>query len=64
MAIGRLRNGTLAPAHDLRYAGKPAAGGCPLKIALIGSRGIPARYSGFETFCEQLVITGDAPVRG
>ncbi|HEX7480700.1 MAG TPA: DUF1972 domain-containing protein [Polyangiales bacterium] len=35
-----------------------------MKIALIGSRGIPARYSGFETFCEQLVITGDAPVRG
>lgn len=25
-----------------------------MKIALIGSRGIPARYSGFETFYEQL----------
>ena len=25
-----------------------------MKIALLGSRGIPARYSGFETFYEQL----------
>lgn len=28
----------------------------PMKIALIGSRGIPARYSGFETFYEQLAV--------
>lgn len=27
-----------------------------LKIAFLGSRGIPARYSGFETFYEQLAI--------
>jgi hypothetical protein len=27
-----------------------------MKIAFIGSRGIPARYSGFETFYEQLSI--------
>lgn len=27
-----------------------------MKIALIGSRGIPARYSGFETFYEQLAV--------
>lgn len=27
-----------------------------IKIALLGSRGIPARYSGFETFYEQLAI--------
>jgi glycosyltransferase involved in cell wall biosynthesis len=27
-----------------------------VKIALIGSRGIPARYSGFETFYEQLAV--------
>jgi glycosyltransferase involved in cell wall biosynthesis len=27
-----------------------------MKIALLGSRGIPARYSGFETFYEQLAI--------
>jgi len=27
-----------------------------MKIALIGSRGIPARYSGFETFYEQLGV--------
>jgi glycosyltransferase involved in cell wall biosynthesis len=27
-----------------------------LRIALIGSRGIPATYSGFETFYEQLAI--------
>lgn len=28
----------------------------PMKIAFIGSRGIPARYSGFETFYEQLGV--------
>lgn len=28
----------------------------PLRIALIGSRGIPASYSGFETFYEQLGV--------
>jgi glycosyltransferase involved in cell wall biosynthesis len=27
-----------------------------MKIALVGSRGIPARYSGFETFYEQLGV--------
>jgi len=27
-----------------------------MKIAFIGSRGIPARYSGFETFYEQLAV--------
>jgi glycosyltransferase involved in cell wall biosynthesis len=27
-----------------------------MKIALIGSRGIPARYSGFETFYEELAV--------
>lgn len=27
-----------------------------MKVALIGSRGIPARYSGFETFYEQLAV--------
>lgn len=28
----------------------------PLRIALMGSRGIPATYSGFETFYEQLAV--------
>jgi predicted alpha/beta hydrolase len=27
-----------------------------MKIALIGSRGIPARYSGFEQFYEQFAV--------
>ena len=27
-----------------------------VKIAFLGSRGIPARYSGFETFYEQLSV--------
>ena len=26
----------------------------PLRIALMGTRGIPARYGGFETFAEEL----------
>jgi len=30
--------------------------GKPLRIAFLGSRGIPARYSGFETFYEQLAV--------
>jgi glycosyltransferase involved in cell wall biosynthesis len=30
--------------------------GPPLRIALLGSRGIPANYSGFETFYEQLAV--------
>ena len=30
--------------------------GPPLRIALLGSRGIPATYSGFETFYEQLAV--------
>ena len=30
--------------------------GPQMKIALLGSRGIPARYSGFETFYEQLAV--------
>lgn len=33
-----------------------AAGQRPLRIALMGSRGIPATYSGFETFYEQLAV--------
>lgn len=28
----------------------------PLKIAIVGTRGIPARYGGFETFAEQLSV--------
>lgn len=32
------------------------AGQGPLRVALMGSRGIPATYSGFETFYEQLAV--------
>jgi len=28
----------------------------PLKVAILGSRGIPAKYGGFETFAEQIAI--------
>lgn len=34
---------------------EPGRGG-PLRIAILGSRGIPARYGGFETFAEQLSL--------
>ena len=34
-------------------AGAPKARG-PLRIALLGSRGVPARYGGYETFMEEL----------
>ena len=34
----------------------PVAGPRRLRIALMGSRGIPATYSGFETFYEQLAV--------
>lgn len=30
------------------------AAGSPLRIAIVGTRGIPARYGGFETFAEEL----------
>ena len=49
-------------------AGAPA--GCPglnrdLRIAIVGTRGIPARYGGFETFAEELShTTGRARPRG
>ena len=26
----------------------------PLRIAILGTRGVPANYGGFETFAEQL----------
>lgn len=32
----------------------PASKKSPLRIALMGTRGIPARYGGFETFAEEL----------
>ena len=30
------------------------AGSSPLRLAVVGSRGVPARYGGFETFAEEL----------
>ncbi|WP_233589855.1 DUF1972 domain-containing protein [Acidovorax sp. FJL06] len=43
--------GSLAPASEAPGAdGPPAA----LRIAILGARGIPASYGGFETFAEQL----------
>ena len=32
----------------------PGAGQAPLRVAILGTRGIPASYGGFETFAEQL----------
>jgi glycosyltransferase involved in cell wall biosynthesis len=31
-----------------------AGDSCPVRLAILGSRGIPARYGGYETFAEQL----------
>ena len=28
----------------------------PLRVAILGTRGIPARYGGFETFAERLSV--------
>lgn len=36
------------------YTMSPATQKRPLRIALMGTRGIPARYGGFETFAEEL----------
>lgn len=33
-----------------------AEGGSPLRIALLGARGIPSTYGGFETFSEELAV--------
>jgi lipopolysaccharide/colanic/teichoic acid biosynthesis glycosyltransferase/glycosyltransferase involved in cell wall biosynthesis len=37
---------------------EPPAGNCdtPMRLAILGTRGIPARYGGFETFAEQLAL--------
>lgn len=40
--------------HALR--GDERGGGKRLRIALLGTRGIPARYGGFETFAEELSV--------
>lgn len=43
--------GSLAPASAAPGANSPPA---TLRIAILGARGIPASYGGFETFAEQL----------
>lgn len=40
----------------MNYTADTPAAHRPLRIALMGSRGIPATYSGFETFYEQLAV--------
>jgi glycosyltransferase involved in cell wall biosynthesis len=40
----------------MNYTTDTPAAHRPLRIALMGSRGIPATYSGFETFYEQLAV--------
>ena len=39
-----------------RYSRAVHATGQPLRIALIGSRGIPARYGGYETLLEEIAV--------
>ena len=44
------------------YAGAPDSGTSPMNVAILGTRGIPASYSGFETAVEQ--ITSRLTARG
>ncbi|MFD1710195.1 DUF1972 domain-containing protein [Ottowia flava] len=50
---------TQAPARGAGAAAAPprsTAAAAPLRIAILGTRGIPARYGGFETFAERLAV--------
>jgi len=51
VAIRTGEAGREAPGRDLaRSDGEPAA----MRIAIMGTRGAPASYGGFETFAEEL----------
>ncbi len=52
--IPLLRLGGAVPRR--RAVRTPAAGRRPAGVAILGTRGIPARYGGFETFAEQLAL--------
>src|SRR5215831_400466 len=42
-------------AHGLPFGGREDLGQTPaMRVALLGTRGIPANYGGFETFAEEL----------
>lgn len=43
----------------LRNSKSNGATTCPLQIAVVGTRGVPARYGGFETLAEQLANNVD-----
>ncbi|HEX2163099.1 MAG TPA: DUF1972 domain-containing protein, partial [Thermoanaerobaculia bacterium] len=36
--------------------GPPRVGGRPARVAIVGSRGIPGRYGGYETLAEELAV--------
>ena len=60
-AAGPVRAGAYTPGgHGPRGVGGGAGGGGGVRIAMVGTRGIPAAYSGFETAVEHLA----AAVRG
>jgi lipopolysaccharide/colanic/teichoic acid biosynthesis glycosyltransferase/glycosyltransferase involved in cell wall biosynthesis len=41
-------------AKSSRYKWTPSRRNEPIRLAILGTRGVPARYGGFETFAEQL----------
>lgn len=45
-----------APAASALPGGPPRIGGRPARVALVGSRGIPGRYGGYETLAEELAV--------
>ena len=47
---------SVTASEKLEDAVAPQGARRPLKIAILGTRGIPANYGGFETFAEQLSV--------
>jgi len=47
---------SVTASEKLEDAAAPQGARRPLKIAILGTRGIPANYGGFETFAEQLSV--------
>jgi glycosyltransferase involved in cell wall biosynthesis len=48
--------GCAAPSPSALSAGPPLVAGRPARVALVGSRGIPGRYGGYETLAEELAV--------
>lgn len=59
LGIGTLEAAERSEQHGAKVLSHTTASGrrnSPIRLAILGTRGVPARYGGFETFAEQLAI--------